>query len=70
MLPFINKIALICFCAIIVPFMACSNKETENSQQEQKPASYQCPMKCSDELYTKFGSCNVCGMELEQIDPS
>ncbi len=65
-----RKIALLCICAIIVPFMSCSDKDPKKSQQELKTASYQCPMKCSEKLYTKPGNCNTCGVELEQIDPS
>jgi hypothetical protein len=31
---------------------------------------YQCPMKCSDQLFDKPGKCPVCDMELEKITKS
>ena len=44
-----------------------SNNKTEQKQEE---ATYQCPMKCSTELFKKPGKCPECGMELEKVDPS
>ncbi|MCK6648100.1 MAG: hypothetical protein L6Q66_00445 [Bacteroidia bacterium] len=47
----------------------CSGSKTENN--EQKAAEqYQCPMKCTEEIFAKPGSCPVCGMDLEKISNS
>ena len=60
-------ILYVCFC-ISVAFAGCSgkNKDTENRQQQEVKAQYQCPMGCSGK-YDKPGKCPVCGMELEKV---
>ena len=33
-------------------------------------AEYQCPMKCSEQVFDKPGKCPECGMELEKVTKS
>jgi hypothetical protein len=44
---------------------ACSNSEPK--KEKTVDVQYQCPMKCTDEVFSKPGTCPVCGMELEKI---
>jgi hypothetical protein len=37
---------------------------------EQVKEEYQCPMKCTEEIFDKPGKCPVCGMELERVAKS
>jgi hypothetical protein len=47
---------------------SCSDKKKET--KEQKAEVYECPMKCSDYKSDKPGTCPVCGMDLEKVNPS
>ena len=71
-MPIINKfkILLLLAFAIIVSFCSCADKGTKVNKQEQTNQSYQCPMKCSGELFTVPGNCPICKMELEKVNPS
>ena len=49
-------------------FSACSSRQTKDQPEKViSTEQFQCPMKCSDEVFTKPGTCPVCGMELEKI---
>jgi hypothetical protein len=52
--------------------IACSG--SENKSQTATPATskeqYQCPMKCTEELFDKPGKCPVCEMDLEKVSNS
>lgn len=52
-------------------FTACGSgeKKTEAPLETAKE-QYQCPMKCTEEILDKPGTCTVCGMELEKITKS
>lgn len=52
-------------------FVACGSgeKKTEAPVETAKE-QYQCPMKCTEEIFDKPGTCTVCGMELEKITKS
>ncbi len=55
--------------SLIIIGPGCSGSKTEN--KEQKAAEhYQCPMKCTEEIFTKPGKCPVCEMDLEKISNS
>ena len=50
---------------------SCGNdQKSEISQPEKTKEQYQCPMKCTEELFDKPGKCPVCEMELEKITKS
>jgi hypothetical protein len=36
----------------------------------QSADQYQCPMKCTEEVFTKPGTCPVCKMDLEKVSKS
>lgn len=44
-----------------------SDKKEVNAPTEQVKEQYQCPMKCTEEIFDKPGKCPVCEMELEKI---
>lgn len=44
-----------------------SDKNKVNAPAEQAKEQYQCPMKCTEEIFDKPGKCPVCEMELEKI---
>ena len=50
-------------------FYGCSgtDKKNENDPVQTVKEQYQCPMKCTEELFDKPGKCPVCEMELEKI---
>lgn len=52
-------------------FVSCGSgeKKTEAPVETAKE-QYQCPMKCTEEILDKPGTCTVCGMELEKITKS
>ena len=41
-------------------------KKKENPTEVTKE-EYQCPMKCTEEVFDKPDTCKVCGMQLEKI---
>jgi hypothetical protein len=56
---------------ITASLSACKNESRQNHPaSESSNQHYQCPMKCSDEIYNKPGKCSVCEMELEKITKS
>lgn len=49
----------------------CGNSEKkQEAPVEVTKEQYQCPMKCTEELFDKPGSCAVCGMDLEKVTKS
>jgi heavy metal-binding protein len=49
----------------------CGNSEKKQDvPAEVVKEQYQCPMKCTEEVFGKPGNCSVCGMELEKITKS
>lgn len=55
---------------LIVPGCSGNDKKTEENPALQTKEQYQCPMKCTEEIFDKPGNCPVCGMELEKITNS
>ena len=53
-------------------FTSCSgdSKKAESAPTEQVKEQYQCPMKCTEELFNKPGKCPVCEMDLIKITKS
>jgi hypothetical protein len=63
---FITSFSLL---SLVLITSSCSGSKTEN--KEQKVADqYQCPMKCTEEVFDKPGKCTVCEMDLEKINNS
>jgi hypothetical protein len=64
---FLLPIILLSFTAVSVcPLVGCGS----DAKKQEHPASseqYQCPMKCTEEIFTEPGTCPVCKMELEQV---
>ena len=58
------------FCIAI--FSGCSGKSenADKSPSEKVKEQYQCPMKCTEELFDKPGKCSVCEMDLIKIAKS
>jgi hypothetical protein len=54
----------------ICSFGCSSSTEKVPTGQESVKEEYQCPMKCTDEIFTEPGKCPVCKMDLEQISSS
>ena len=56
----------------LVQLSSCGNKEQKSSETspETEKQHYQCPMKCTEEVFDKPGKCPVCEMELEKISNS
>jgi hypothetical protein len=52
------------FSIIIMP--SCGN-EKKQENPVSKTEHYQCPMKCTQEIFDKPGACSSCGMDLEKI---
>ena len=65
------KNTLTLFFALILStsvFVSCGSGEKKQEVPiETAKEQYQCPMKCTEEIFDKPGSCPVCGMELEKI---
>ena len=48
--------------------VACGGEEKkQETPAEVAKEEYQCPMKCTEEVFTKPDTCKVCGMQLEKI---
>ncbi len=69
-----KKITLLFFVLgtfTISGIIACGGEEKKQVvPAEVAKEQYQCPMKCTEEIYDKPGQCSVCGMELEKITKS
>jgi hypothetical protein len=42
-------------------------KKTKNLPVKLAKSKYQCPMRCTDEVFEHNGNCPVCGTKLEKI---
>lgn len=48
--------------------VACGDGENkQETPTEVATEQYQCPMKCTEEIFDKPDTCKVCGMDLEKI---
>jgi len=67
-----KKIVLSTLVALVFTTVSsCSGKKTETqNEQNQSVEQYQCPMKCTEEIFDKAGKCPVCEMDLEKISNS
>ena len=66
-----------CFVSIVILMIgatvlgACGGSEKKPpTPAEVTRDQYQCPMKCSDQLFDKPGKCPVCDMDLEKVTKS
>lgn len=57
------------FITVTTLFGACgsSEKKAPTNPVKTNNEQYQCPMKCTEEVFDKPGKCPVCEMELEKI---
>ena len=55
---------------IILPACGSAEKKTDTNPVQTTKQEYQCPMKCTEEIFNKPGVCPECGMELEKISKS
>ena len=69
-----KKQALLFIVVILVSVTAivgCGGSEKkEETPAEVAKEQYQCPMKCTEELFDKPDTCKVCGMDLEKVTKS
>lgn len=69
-----KKQAFLLFATIALvstTFVSCGSAEKkQEAPVETAKEQYQCPMKCTEEILDKPGTCTVCGMELEKITKS
>jgi len=67
-----KKLSLLAIIALALTLIAsCSSKKAETqNEQNQAIEQYQCPMKCTEEVFDKAGKCPVCEMDLEKISNS
>lgn len=66
-----KRIVLVLFSITALTFAACSSSDKKTETPAAVAAEqYQCPMKCTEEVFDKPGTCSVCGMELEKITKS
>ena len=66
-----TKILFFTMIAVQSLLISCGNSEKkEEAPKEVATEHYQCPMKCTEEVFDKPGQCSVCGMELEKITKS
>lgn len=61
------KIVTIAILSITVLAGCGSSEKKQEAPVEMIKEQYQCPMKCSGEVFDKPGSCNVCRMDLEKV---
>ncbi len=59
-----TKILYLSFFAFLMA--SCGNK-AEVKNEEVAKAQYECPMKCTDSLFSEPGKCSVCEMDLVEI---
>jgi transcription initiation factor IIE alpha subunit len=57
---------------LTVFFLSCNSetKKADNINHQSSKVQYQCPMKCSEQLFDKAGKCPECGMDLEEVSKS
>lgn len=61
------------FIIVISTFLtACGNDHptSATTPDETVKEQYQCPMKCTEEVFEKPGKCPVCEMDLEKVSKS
>jgi len=66
-----TKVFLVLGGLCLFSLLACggTEKKTE-APADMANEKYQCPMKCTEEIFDKAGNCSLCGMELEKITKS
>ena len=68
-----RKQTLILTVLTAILLSACGGSDKKNAQtpaQQQVKEQYQCPMKCTEEIFDKPGKCPVCEMDLEKVTNS
>ncbi len=66
-----SKILFYTMMAVQGLLVSCGDShQKEEVPKEAATEQYQCPMKCTEEVFDKPGQCSVCGMELEKITKS
>jgi hypothetical protein len=61
-------VALIAIFSVSI-FPSCGNeKKQEAPAAKGEHNQYQCPMKCTEEMFDKPGTCPSCGMELKKVN--
>ncbi|MGQ0829394.1 MAG: heavy metal-binding domain-containing protein [Bacteroidota bacterium] len=61
------------FISVITTFIsACGDDhpKSDAAPVETTKEQYQCPMKCTEEVFDKPGKCPVCEMDLEKVSKS
>ena len=54
-----------------IALTGCAGAEKkQDTPTEAVTEGYQCPMKCTEEIFLKPDTCKVCGMDLEKITKS
>ncbi len=69
-----KPILIIIFSIIVITAILTScgenNQKSGTIPAETTTEQYQCPMKCTEEVFDKAGKCPVCEMELEKVGTS
>jgi hypothetical protein len=58
------------FCSTLLVGCKGDPKKAETPATEAVKDQYQCPMKCTEQLFDKPGKCPVCEMELIKVTKS
>lgn len=66
----ILAMSFVILTTILVISSCGNNQKPAASPAETAKEQYQCPMKCTEELFDKPGKCPVCEMELVKVTKS
>ena len=58
------------FCSTLLVGCGGGTKAPETAPAAAEKVQYQCPMKCTEQLFDKPGKCPVCDMELIKVTKS
>lgn len=63
-----HSLMMLFVCLSIIATVGCAGGEKkQDAPTDVTKEEYQCPMKCTEELFDKPDTCKVCGMDLEKI---
>ena len=63
------SLVLMC-CFALLSGCSGESKKADETPSEKVIEQFQCPMKCTEELFNKPGKCPVCEMDLVKITKS
>ena len=63
----LGYVVVVVFCSALLISCNGGTKKPETVPAAAEKVQYQCPMKCTEQLYDKPGKCPVCEMELIKV---